>query len=408
MTPRQKARVLFFSVMTISPVTGGGSAAVNALESAPEGSEVFYATPSVYPPRLAPLSELRSRICWFSNNNRPIPVLRGGGKIGTIRRLNTLISRSNDRLQTRAMVRDVVRCIQQRKIDVLLMCPQNDFDLAAAVEVVEKTGLPSVAWFMDDYYTNEASMSRVRELWKGSYHRFVASETMQESFSELYGGASEMLNNSVPFPERYSEPVSGSDSRLRIAYTGAINSYYLESMSAVLGELHGLNQEVSLDIYSPDELPSQWRSEQDVPWRHLPPVPKDGLIERLQEYDVVLLLSSFKPEHRKLAETSQAGKMADYLASGRCILAYGPEYADNVRYIRRYDLGETVTSQAPGVLREAVLSLARHPEHRQKLGKQAYQFGREHRDKKVYSARLWRALLQAPEASDVLQRKGVE
>lgn len=388
---------MFFSVMTVSPVTGGGSAAINALEPAPEGSEVFYATPSVYPPHLAPLPELRPRICWFSNTNRPIPVLRGGGKIGAIRRLNALISRANDRIQTRTMVRDVVRCVRRQGIDVLLMCPQDDFDLAAAVEVVEKTGLPSVAWFMDDYYTSEQSISLVHELWHSAQHRFVISESMREHFSNLYGGPCEILGNSVPFPEHYSEPATRPGARLRIAYTGAINSYYLDSMSTVLGELHGLGNEVSLDIYSPDELPSRWKSAMDVQWRHFPPVPKDGLISRLQEYDVVLLLSSFEPEHRKLAETSQAGKMADYLASGRCILAYGPEYADNVRYIRRYGLGETVTSQVPGILGKAILSLARHPEHRKKLGKQAYRFGREHRDKSVYSARLWQALSGPPQ-----------
>jgi hypothetical protein len=324
--------------------------------------------------------------------------LPGAKAIGAVRRLNDSINRANDWAQRETIVRAVTRYAQRLDIDVLLICPQNLWvDLPAAPELLKRTGLPSVAWFMDDYFADESSRSLVSEVWSNAHRRFVASESMQEHYSSLYGGECEMLNNAVTFPKRYTEPASRQNSRLRVVYAGSIHSYYMGAMSAALRELEGLERQIEFDIYSSDELPTEWRSKTGVPWRHLRPIPAGELIERLQHYDVLLLLSSFEPRHRALAETSQAGKMADYLAAGRCILAFGPEYADNVRYLKRHGIGETVTSQAPGALREVVLSLARHPDRRRELGERAYYFGREHRDKAIYSARLWRALAEASE-----------
>lgn len=41
------------------------------------------------------------------------------------------------------------------------------------------------------------------------------------------------------------------------------------------------------------------------------------------------------------------------------------------------------------------MSLAQAPDRRRELGERAYYFGCEHRDKAIYSARLWQALSEA-------------
>jgi hypothetical protein len=382
--------------MIISPVTGGGNTTFNLLEPGPPEGTAFYATPTAHPPHWPLFPELEPRACRFFNTNHPLPLLRGGRVFGAIRRVNDLINRVNEWVQKETVVRDLARCVQQLDIDVLLLCPQNTWiDVAAAPELVERTGLPSVAWFMDDYYADELSRSRVRRIWENAHRRFVISESMREHYSGLYGGECEVLNNSVAFPRDYSRPADEKGARLRVVYAGAMNSYYQDSMSKVLRDLAGLGDEVELDIYSPDKLPPEWRSRTDVPWRHLAPIPAGELVERLQQYDVLLLLSSFEPGWRAVAETAQAGKMADYLAAGRCILAYGPEYAENVRYLKRNEIGEAVTSPEPGALREAVLSLAGEPERRREVGERAYRFGREHREREKNSERLWRVLSEA-------------
>lgn len=381
--------------MIVSPLTGGGNTTLNLLESDLRSGEIFYAAPKDHPLHWLPFPELLPRTCWFNNRFRPVPPARGG-RFRLVAYLNdVLILRLNDWLQKEKTIEDIMRCVRDLRIDVLLFCPQNTWiDVTVAPELVERIGLPSVVWFMDDYYKDEQSRRLAGEIWENAHQRFVISESMQEHYSALYGGECEVLNNSVTFPEHYPEPTERQDGRLRIVYAGAMNSYYANSMSAVLRELEGLDDRVEFDIYSPDKLPPELVAKTDIPWRHLPPVPATELGGLLQKYDVLLLLSSFDPEWRVVAETAQAGKMADYLAAGRCILAYGPEYAENVRYLKKYGIGETVTSQVPGALRETVLSLSQNPSHRRKLGEWAYHFGREHRDRGKNSDRLWQALAE--------------
>lgn len=151
--------------------------------------------------------------------------------------------------------------------------------------------------------------------------------------------------------------------------------------------------EILASINADDPLPTEGLD--DLLIRRFPLLPPDMLVEKLRGYDVLLLLSSFEPEWRTVAETAQAGKMADYLAAGRCILAYGPEYAENVRYLMRHGTGEVVTSSKPGALREAILALADDAARRRQLGERAYRFGKEHRDRAANGARLWRALSEA-------------
>lgn len=388
-------RVLYFSVMTVSPGSGGGNTVYNLLEPCPPEAEVFYATPSSYPPHWSPFPELSSRIHWFPNVSDARFYLRGARISRTIRKLNEWLARRREKALRDKIVRELTRLIGELQIDVLLICPQMMLDLVVGTELMKRTGLPTIVWFMDNYYTEDEAADYVRAMWSRATRRFVISEAMQQHFSSTYDGECEVLNNSVCFSDGYDEPAAEPDARLRIVYAGALHSYYEDSLRLTLREMQGLAGQATLDIYSHEELPHEFRSVPDAAWRHFPAVAASELGGRLQEYDVLLMLSSFKPEHRALAETSLASKTADYLAAGRCILVYGPTYAENVRYAQRYGFGEVVTSAEPGGLRAAILSLARQPKLRRELGLRAYNFGRERHNRTTNSARLWDAIRQA-------------
>lgn len=397
-------RVLFFSSITVTPTTGGGNFVYNMLEPAPEGSEIFYAGPDVYPSHMVPFPDLAPRVLSYPEEATPFlsglhegrlrNVLR---RLKEVLRLNSLVIRVNtDKTKERVLER-LSRHVTELRPDVLLVAPQPLRDVMVATEIKERFGLPLVVWFMDDYYKDRFSKARVQELWDMAERRFVSSDTMQERFSEMYGGGCEVLLNPIRSPEDYSEPEVRTDRRLRVAYAGAVNSYYTGTMKKVLRDIRSLEDRLLLDVYTFDD-PSVGLSPEDAEdavWRRRTPVRQEELIHRLKEYDVLLLLSGFERKNREIAETAQAGKLADYLAAGRCILAYGPQYADNVRYLKRHGLGEVVTSPKPGVLREALLKLADDSERRRALGERAYRFGREYRDRMTNRERLWRALINA-------------
>lgn len=394
----KRIRVLFYSAFPVSPGSGGGNSVFNMLEPCPPEATVYYATPTVYPPHWAPFPELASRVLPYENSipdNQPPPFhARLRRKLLSFWRNNNLVADNGHTAHQKGVVRQLSRHIRIHKINVLLVCPQRN-DLISCARLQTSSGLPSVSWFMDNYYTDESAMSLVSKIWHRSYRRFVTSEAMQNEFSRLYGGQCEVLNNSVTFPDSYLEPTRRTDSKLRIAYAGAINSYYLDVFKSALEKIQELGEDVIFDIYSGEDVPAEFHSDPSCSWRHLPLIPPHQLTERLREYDVLLMLSSFNPEHKAIAQTSLAGKVAAYMAAGRCILIYGPEYAENVGYARRYNFAEVVTGEGCGKLSEAIRLLAAHPDRRRELGRQAYYFGRERHNKDANSARMWESLLEA-------------
>ena len=385
MVVHEKMRVLYFSTMTVSPGSGGGNTVFNLLEPPPDGHEVFYATPKDYPLHWTPFLQLQSRTCSIETRQFQF---RGAGKIDAIRKLNLLLAKSSQKY----MVKRILEQILAKRIDVLLLCPQAVRDLNVSLDLLHRTRLPAVLWFMDDYFRDGSATTTLKELWNKGRRRFVISEAMQERFTAVCGGSCEVLNNAVTAPV-YTPPSRVPNSRLRIVYAGALHGYYLDSLSAVLRELKGLD--IELDIYSHEQLPNAFNDNEYLQYRQLKPVPAEELIQRLREYDVLLLLSSFRAEHRALAETSLASKIADYLATGRCILMFGPDYSENVRYASRYEFAEVVTSKEQ--LRTTALALLSDPERRQKIGKRGYDFARKRHDRSINSATLWDALTQSPD-----------
>ena len=382
--------------MTVSPGSGGGNTVYNLLEPNPSGCEVFYATPARYPAHWSPFPELSSRICEYENESKKGLALRGQ-RFDLVRALNERLARRNLRALRESIVGQLCGCVARLNINVLLLCPQSDVDLRVCGELTKRTKLPAVVWFMDDYFTNQGAAGVVDETLRSARETFVISEAMQRNFKEAFGYDSAVLNNSVDFPASCPAPDGGQGGPLRLAYTGALHSYYADAMARVLNEVRGLEGKVEMDIYSHEGLPERPLDAAAGPWRRMEPIASGDMVETLRKYDVLLMLSSFRPEHRTIAETSLASKFADYLAAGRCILAYGPDYAENIRYTQRHELGVTVTCDSPGSLRHTVLGLVEDPERRARLGLQAFEFGKRTRDREVNRQRLWHALCSAVE-----------
>ena len=401
----QDTRVLFFSSFTVTPATGGGNIVYNLLEPAPEGWEVFYASPGTYPPHMAPFPEISARVLSYPEEATPFLSSLQEGRMRNVLRgvketlhLNSLVARVNTNKTRGQVLEQLSRHVMEVRPDVLLVAPQPLRDVMVAAEVSDRFDLPLVAWFMDDYYKDRFSRANLKTLWNRAHSRFVISESMGESFSRLYGGDYEVLAHSIDYPSEYPPSAENPDGRLRILYAGSVNQYYTPTMKLALREFAGLGDWVALDIYTGDDLPEEGYGASEASWRKFPLIKSGNLVQRLHRYDVLLLLSNFERKWRVTAETAQASKLAEYMASGRCILAYGPEYAENVRYVKRHGIGEVVTSTKPGALRGALLSLAEDPERRRAFGERAYLFGREHRDRAKNHDRLWRALNEATRA----------
>jgi glycosyltransferase involved in cell wall biosynthesis len=393
-------RVMYVSNMTVSPGSGGGNTVFNLLEPAPEGSEVFYAFPRNHPDHWTPFPELTDRISWFST---PIHTNHAAGLRKHVNRVTRAI---NNRLEKFRTISHLQNTIERKAIDLLLVCPQGS--IVETAKIVKGTHLPVISWFMDNYYTDGTSTSLVDQICKRSASVFVVSESMQRYFLERFDCTSEILNNSVTFPA-FSPTSAFSDHRpLRVVYTGALHSYYNSAMLTVLSELGRLKRRVLLDIYSFEEPSSELAAANNGNCRYLPPVAAGDLVATLRKYDALLMLSSFRSEHRAIAETSLASKWADYLAAGRPIVVFGPAYAENVGYSLRHQFAEVVTSEDPGKLAAGLASLVDNDQRREVLAYRAFKHGLQKHNKAINRERLWSAIFQAAKSSGVIAKQHLE
>jgi hypothetical protein len=325
--------------------------------------------------------------------------LRGGGKVKFIKKVNDRLARRDSNILTDSIVNRLSQCVEQLNINVLLLCPQTLVDLTVGRDLAKKTSLPMVTWFMDDYFTSNGAATLVHEVLRNTHAGFVISEAMQQHFKEVFGVDFMVLNNSVDFPASCPRFNSRNDTSIRLAYTGSLHSYYIGAMTRVLDELQGLEGKVELDLYSHEVLPERYLKNTNSQWHCRRPIAAGELTATLQKYDALLMLSSFELEHVAIAKTSLASKFADYLAAGRCIIAFGPEYAENIKYVRKYGLGVTVTSNSPGDLKQVLLGLIREPERLSQFGSRAFDFGKRTRDRQLNRQLLWSVLSSARECA---------
>jgi hypothetical protein len=94
----------------------------------------------------------------------------------------------------------------------------------------------------------------------------------------------------------------------------------------------------------------------------------------LRRADVLLVLMGFGEECRLIESTSFKSKLADYLAMGKPILVWGPDYSTAVRSARQYQYAAVVDSPDPGEVMAELKRMAADPHRCQDLVVRGQQF----------------------------------
>jgi glycosyltransferase involved in cell wall biosynthesis len=366
--------VLFFSAMPVSPMRAGQTV-YKSLEPPPPGHHVNYATERSSAVSAPPFAD--TSVSYFSETHLHLR----GQRFGLIRRINRHLTIPGVHRQMRALLR-------HHEIDLLLACPQTDYDLAVSESLAAK-GVRTAVWFMDDFYSGTAQEGTARRLWDRAEKRLVVSDAMKRKLQGRYGGDAHVVRYAADFDTEFPETANRDPGPLRLAYAGSLQPYYQHVLCAVMDAVSALAGRVTLDLFTPNPggrahllSDHRWCAIHDT-------VPNTQLPDVLRGFDALLMPSSFRPEWRSLAETSLGSKIADYLASACPILFYGPAYAENIAYARRHQLGLIVDSERRADLCDALIRLANNLPAHQHLAKQAWEFGRMHHSRAANHAQMW-------------------
>ena len=210
---------------------------------------------------------------------------------------------------------------------------------------------PAVIFMQDDIYTYESCGSGfVKRIYKYYLRRvvlrvvrqcrdmFVASPKMKQEYDKIFGFNSTFIAKSNKIEdincrvEHVHEPV-------RMVYLGQViygRIYSLISVAEAMKKINADKVRLQLYIYTnnniSDELKEKLLSEDSV--FLMPPVPYQEVSKVIAQNDVVVFVESLKPSLCKVARLSFSTKICDYLASGKCVFAVGPNNIAPIEYLR--------------------------------------------------------------------------
>ena len=248
---------------------------------------------------------------------------------------------------------------EKEKIDgfdpqVIIICPVGIVGLLVGYKVAQLFQCPSIAYFMDDWVNNnhqrwlsgglQSLCHNVLE--KASAWLMISSQLEKELINryQLAPKRSLIVHNPVDLSNKQL-PEFSRDSKepFRVIYAGSIFTMHYDAIAVVaeaIYELRCSGVDIELVLHTAqnfwDTYQEEW-GKWDVKYGFL--IPYEQLNQCLQKANLLLVASSFLPEHAHITRSSVQTKLTDYMASGRPVLSCGPSYAACNQFVDTWNCG---------------------------------------------------------------------
>lgn len=248
-----------------------------------------------------------------------------------------------------------------------------------ARKTAEKNSLPLVGLFLDwfpvmrGHYGHAAAKPilsrRFRELYAACDLAFCTSEGMQEVLGEH-------PNSHVIYPMPGTHRVCDaswprSTGKFRLVYVGSVENFYGRMLCALIEKAEAA-QDVEIVVVGPNaDWPREILQRAKAKGIYLgfkTPDESDGVIASA---DAMLVVMSFEKEHELFMRTSFTTKFLDYVAFGKPVILWGPDYCTGVRVARENGGAMLVNEADPEAILSACRRLGQDASWRNKLSHEA-------------------------------------
>jgi glycosyltransferase involved in cell wall biosynthesis len=247
-----------------------------------------------------------------------------------------------------------------------------------ARKTAQRHGLPLVGLFLDWFpvmnghsghlWTQRILSKRYRELYAACDLAFCTSDGMQNVL-----GAHRNSYVIYPMPGRHRVPqkLLPPSGKFRLVYVGSVQNFYGRMLCALIEKIEATN-DLEIIVVGPNA---------DWPVELLERAKRNGVYlgfkspeqaaDVMASADALLVVMSFEKEHELFMRTSFTTKFLDYVAFGKPVILWGPDYCTPARVARKYG-GAVIVNQDDA---DAIVSACRHIAHdaawREQLSQQA-------------------------------------
>jgi glycosyltransferase involved in cell wall biosynthesis len=262
----------------------------------------------------------------------------------------------------------IARVARNEKCDAIVACTADLFNLPAGYLASRLLSIRFYPYIFD-YYSQQwiKPLDRLLAgLWepliiKGAAGVIVPNEFMQREYQLLYGVDSTVIHNICDL-SAYTGPPGGEEASshpdTRIVYTGAVYQAHYDAFRNLIAGMKEVNvTNLNLHLYSAQsaaELEEHGITGGVILHRHellsaIPTIQKKA--------DILFLPMAFTSPYPEVIRTSSPGKMGEYLAAGRPILAHAPPDSFISWYLRTHQCGVVVDRNDPGEVAKAITSI---------------------------------------------------
>jgi glycosyltransferase involved in cell wall biosynthesis len=268
--------------------------------------------------------------------------------------------------------------IENFKPDVVLTLAECGL-CHVARKTAQRRGLPLAALFLDWF-----------PVMKGHYGHALTQPILSRRYRELYtacdlafctsDGMREMLgphpNSHViyPMPGIYAVPERSlvrSGAKFRLLYVGSVENFYGRMLCRLIEKIEA-TKDLEIVVVGPNaDWPVELLERTKANGVYLGFKSPEQAANIMATADALLVAMSFEKEHELFMRTSFTTKFLDYVAFGKPVILWGPEYCTPVRVARKNGGAVVVSQNDPDAIISACRQIADDAAWREQLSQQA-------------------------------------
>ena len=232
-------------------------------------------------------------------------------------------------------------------------------------------------------------MKRVGRCMEYARGVFTICDKMSEDYGSLFNKPCYTVY--TPYSVGDGRKAGGGEG---ICYLGNISCGRAESLAKIGRALKSIDEGMRLTVYSPEtreEFLSYMTEENGIDFRGR--IPTEEVRGVMDSSMAVIHTESFAEIDMGRVKYSVSTKIADSLAYGCCIFAFGPMDVESVRYL--YDSGTAICATSEDELKSSLNTLLYNSEERERCREAAYLLGRKNHDPKKNQDTIRKALSEA-------------
>jgi len=299
--------------------------------------------------------------------------------LGRIRNLINLF------LQIYVRAKNIANIIRRESSTTAIVACSGDFaDIPAGCLAGRMLGLPFYAYIFDDYVFQWTGSQRgiakliAPFIFKHSAGIIGPNEFICEEYRRRYNVNSTLVRNPCDKKELEKvpyQPWPTESGKIKIVYAGAVYHANFDCFRNLIRAMESLSEyNIELHIFTAqtqEQLETQGiQSKQVFIHSH---VPYSDILEQQRKADILFLPLAFESPIPEVIRTSAPGKMGEYLASGRPVLAHVPANSFVAYYFKKWRCGWIADQNDPSHLAITIANLILDQESRITITRNALQ-----------------------------------